>query len=55
MDEAAALPGNKPVGKKPATKKPRATRPATTRRKPRDLGFGDIQNPFPPGYGEDVQ
>lgn len=45
-DRAAAPPAR--------AKKMAAKRPTPRRRKPRDLGFGDIANPFPPGYGEDI-
>lgn len=40
---------------RPAAKiaKPARRPPASKRGKPQDLGFGDIANPFPPGYGVD--
>ena len=47
-DKTKALPAAQARVKKPAVKKP------PKKRKPKDLGFGDIANPFPPGYGEDA-
>lgn len=46
---AEEVPAPKPARvKKPVVRKP------AKKRKPKDLGFGDIKNPFPPGYGEDI-
>lgn len=42
-----------PNAKSPRVKKPTARKP-TKKRKPKNLGFGDLTNPFPPGYGEDL-
>lgn len=47
----------KRAGKLTTRKKqpPRGTTPpAKKSRQPPDLGFGSIENPFPPGYGEDL-
>ena len=35
------------------SEKSKKTLRKTYRRKPPDLGHGDVRNPFPPGYGED--
>lgn len=45
-------PPRKQTKPRAATKKPRTR---SSRRRPRDLGFGDLKNPFPPGYGEDME
>ena len=52
-------PRAKPVEPRPARKaarikKPTVARPPRKSGKPKNLGFGDIKNPFPPGYGEDL-
>jgi predicted RNA-binding protein with PIN domain len=41
-----------PTPSQSANNKPARARRKTTRRKPLDLGHGDIRNPFPPGYAE---
>lgn len=52
----AAVKLPKPTSRQesPRKKKPLVPRKPRARGKPRDLGFGSIENPFPPGYGEDV-
>lgn len=45
----------RPTRKAARVKKPTVARPPRKSGKPKNLGFGDIKNPFPPGYGEDLQ
>ncbi len=45
-------PSRKPPSRK---KKPLAKRPPRKPGKPPNLGFGSLDNLFPPGYGEDVE
>lgn len=45
----------RPTRKATRIKKPTVARPPRKSGKPKNLGFGDIKNPFPPGYGEDLQ
>lgn len=44
-------PSQKPSARQ---KRPLAKRPPRRAGKPKDLGFGSLENPFPPGYGEDL-
>jgi hypothetical protein len=39
---------------KPAKKKNRPQRPRRSRAKPSEKETGPLDNPFPPGYGEDL-
>lgn len=56
----SSLPKKRPADE-PAV--PRSTRkrtrqpqqPRKAHGRPKNLGFGDVQNPFPPGYGEDEE
>jgi predicted RNA-binding protein with PIN domain len=50
----AERPSSSQVRPPARIKKPATKRISKKRGKPKDLGFGDVSHPFPPGYGEDV-
>lgn len=56
--QAAEKPRKKtgpPSSPRKRAAQPNVKRAPKPRGRPQDLGFGDMRNPFPPGYGEDLE